>query len=453
MSRRRDREGRRSSRRPRFSIRLRALGVYLFALAVAYLAAAYLGSFFVALFIVLFLLPVVSLVFLFVSYSGIRCHQHFNSDRPVKGQAVRYTCTIENDSPLPIPHCRVVFKPLHPELDVTFEPFVVYLPGHSVVERSFDTILPYRGIYTMGLEVVELSDLLQLFTIRPRTSHRTFYVYPRILPLKQFAPGSEERAGTAEHGERGGMPDYSLFNQLREYRQGEPIRHMAWKKFAATGKPVIKEFESTAEPAVCIYLDSRAPRENRLAVEDVSVEIVVALVYHFLRRNIPVSVRSAGEQLFSFNGFSASQFDGFYRSTFDLNFSRTFSPVRLYRSDVDDGAIDTRSVLFVTHAADPELFALAEEAQSQNLTLTVIYNRSGEILEGGLPTRELMRENDSTLSQTGTENPQDAREQSRRVGRDVFAMIRNRGGRVVAVDDADSIITELEGEQHGYASA
>ena len=68
------------------------------------------------------------------------------------------------------------------------------------MEREQTVQLPYRGIYTVGLDRIELGDTLQLFTVRPRVKVREFRVYPRILPIGSFEPGSERRLGTAEVG-------------------------------------------------------------------------------------------------------------------------------------------------------------------------------------------------------------------------------------------------------------
>ena len=389
-----------------FTLRLRACGVYLFAVVLSYLAAAYLGDFF-AVFATLFMvLPLVSLILLVVAAAGLRYNQHFSNEQPVKGQELQYRCIIENGSAIPLPRVRARFRAIRPTAGggVGSGPspgrvvrgaddpetggggdddgIVTYLPGHQFVEREQTVQLPYRGIYTVGLERIELSDTLQLFSVRPRVRVREFRVYPRILPISEFQPGTERRLGTSEVGSLGNLPDYSLFNQLREYRPGESVRHLAWKKFASTGIPVVKEYDSTSEPAVSIYVDLRpvpSSAEDVLLTEDVTVEALVALVNHFLKRNLPVTVRAASRTSYEFIGDHASDFGRFYESTFDLLFVSDISAARLYESHLETGMnTEVNSMFFITHLLDPELLILLDEQRSSNFQVTLIHNQTAE---------------------------------------------------------------------------
>ena len=388
-----------------FTLRLRACGVYLFAGVLAYLAAAYLGEFFAVFATVFILLPLVSLIILLIAAAGLRYNQHFSNEQPVKGQELQYRCIIENGSALPLPRVRARFRAIRPtagggtagsDAAAAGAPrapnrgvsgdggdgILTYLPGHQFVEREQTVQLPYRGIYTVGLERIELGDTLQLFNARPRVRVREFRVYPRILPIGEFQPGTERRLGTSEVGSLGNLPDYSLFNQLREYRPGESVRHLAWKKFASTGIPVVKEYDSTSEPAVSIYVDLRpvpSSAEDVLLTEDVTVEALVALVNHFLKRNLPVTVRAASRTSYEFVGDHASDFGRFYESTFDLLFVSDISAARLYETHLETGMnTEVNSMFFITHLLDPELLILLDEQRSSNFQVTLIHNQTAE---------------------------------------------------------------------------
>ena len=414
-----------------FTLRLRACGIYLFAIVIGYLAAAYLGTFFAVFATMFILLPVISLLLLVIAGAGLRYSQHFSNEQPVKGQELQYRCIIENGSALPLPRVRALFRAIRPTADGgnggkdgaggAGPSLLTYLPGHQYVEREQTVQLPYRGIYTVGLDRIELSDTLQLFTVRPRVKVREFRVYPRILPVGSFEPGSERRLGTSEVGSLGTLPDYSLFNQLREYRPGESVRHLAWKKFASTGVPVVKEYDSTSEPAVSIYVDLRpvppgAP--DVLLTEDVTVEALVALVNHFLQRNLPVTVRAASRALYEFIGDHSSDFARFYESTFDLLFVSDISAARLYETHLETGMnTEVNSMFFITHLLDPEILLLLEEQRASNFQVTLIYNQTAGAgdTHGGY-----------------------------------FSRLREQGTRVVTLRSAGSIVADLEaGHEEG----
>ena len=407
-----------------FTLRLRACGVYLFAIVVAYLAAAYLGTFFAVFATVFILLPIISLLILVIAAAGLRYSQHFSNEQPVKGQELQYRCIIENGSALPLPRVRALFRAIRPTADDAggghtgagaAQNLLTYLPGHQFVEREQTVQLPYRGIYAVGLDRIELSDTLQLFTVRPRVKVREFRVYPRILPISSFQPGSERRLGTSEVGSLGTLPDYSLFNQLREYRPGESVRHLAWKKFASTGVPVVKDYDSTSEPAVSIYVDLRpVPRAapDVLLTEDVTVEALVALVNHFLQRNLPVTVRAASRSLYEFIGDHSSDFSRFYESTFELLFVSDISAARLYETHLETGMnTEVNSMFFITHLLDPEILLLLEEQRASNFQVTLIYNQTAGA-------------GDSHAA--------------------YFSRLREQGTRVVTLRSAGSIVADLE---------
>ena len=408
-----------------FTFRLRACGVYLFAIVIGYLAAAYLGTFFAVFATMFILLPLISLLLLLIAAAGLRYSQHFSNEQPVKGQELQYRCIIENGSALPLPRVRALFRAILPTANGGNEgqsgaggaaqSLLTYLPGHQYVEREQTVQLPYRGIYTVGLDRIELGDTLQLFTVRPRVKVREFRVYPRILPIGSFEPGSERRLGTAEVGSLGTLPDYSLFNHLREYRPGESVRHLAWKKFASTGVPVVKDYDSTSEPAVSIYVDLRpvpAAAPDVLLTEDVTVEALVALVNHFLQRNLPVTVRAASRELYEFIGDHSTDFARFYESTFDLLFVSDISAARLYETHLETGMnTEVNSMFFITHLLDPEVLLLLEEQRASNFQVTLIYNQTAGA--GDSPGA-------------------------------YFSRLREQGTRVVALRSAGSIVTDLE---------
>lgn len=406
------------AQRSRFpiSIRVRALGIYSFGVLVSHLTAAYVGSFFVVLALLLTLLPAASLAAVLLAGARLRYTQHFSSEHPVKGQVIEYRCVIENGSALAIPSLRAMFHAISPVASETrtarsrsLEPsanapieLTTFLPGRQEIDRTQDVQLRYRGTYTLGLDAVELGDALQLFKLRPRIKKREFRVYPRILPLQQFAPGSDRRASTSEVGDAGLIPDYSLFNHLREYRAGESIRHLAWCKFASTGVPVVREYDATIEPAVLIYVDLRtvpATAADLLATEDVSVEALVALVNRFLLENIPVTVR-ASDGAYEFVGDHRADFTRFYESTFDLKFSAPMSAAALYRLHMETGlAANANSVFFITHVLDPEILSLLEE-QHGGLQVTLIYNQTAT--DPALGAQSVERRHFNRLRESGT---------------------------------------------------
>ena len=63
-----------------------------------------------------------------------------------------------------------------------------------------------------------------------------------------------------------------------------------------------------------------------LETEDVSVDILVALVKYYLDHEVPLTVRAPGRTVYSFQDADPSGFRRFYLSTMELLFQPTISP-------------------------------------------------------------------------------------------------------------------------------
>ena len=62
------------------------------------------------------------------------------------------------------------------------------------------------------------------------------------------------------------------FLGLRDYRPGDALRHIHWKSWAKTGRPIVKEFEDVFFPRYGLVLDNFAgPGDEDLFEEAVSV--------------------------------------------------------------------------------------------------------------------------------------------------------------------------------------
>jgi uncharacterized protein (DUF58 family) len=396
--------------------RVRNLGIYLFGIVILWLQGVYFGGYLKTLFIFALGLPLVSIVLALYSATRLRYGQRFDNEHPAKGQTVHYRLALSNEGIFPVSHLHVHFKRIQENMDLVMAGFSCFLRPREQVVREFSFHCAYRGIYTVGLERLEVEDALRVLAVRRPVVYQTFYVYPRILELAHFALSTEYIEGTGTGIAQGGDPDYALFTQLKEYRTGESIRHMHWKKYISTGVPFIKEYDTTAEPDLRLYLDLRRPAKTGLTaldIEDTSVEILVALVKNLLERRIGIQISAPGREVYRFGGSHPSQFERFYRSTMNLIFQDTISPATLYRADTAAASYEGTAVI-ITHLLDGEVFSLLEESLSGNQSLILIFNQAG--LE----------------------------RQERDQAEKYFHNLRERGARILQVNSSDTIIADLE---------
>ena len=129
-----------------------------------------------------------------------------------------------------------------------------------------------------------------------RSAGQKVVIYPRMGTLnRQVLLRARESAtlGTLSSPLRGG-PDE--FYGLREYRAGDPVRAIHWKRSARTGDLVIRELTSNVTPQLIVVLDLRgwpAVADGSARAER-GIELAAAVIAHALMENFAVGLLVAG---------------------------------------------------------------------------------------------------------------------------------------------------------------
>jgi len=303
--------------------------LYGFSLLLLYLAGAYFGTFLLNLFYLLLFFPLLSLMLTLWPKAHISVSQKFSNREPIRGEHTLYRLRITNESFLPVYNMALE---LHGSERQTF-----FLKPLEQLEKQYTLKFQHRGIYGLGLTKIELNDFLHLFSLSGTALTETFYIYPAVHRIETFPVYtrlSSGKPGRGLHKEGVRGTSSPSFSHLRECRNGEPLRHISWKKFAGLGIPLVVESGSGHPTGVLIYLDLRAPLaegETRLAIKDTSIEVLIALTRFFWTGGF-VGIIAPGEEVLSFYLRRRDQFSHFYKSTPNLLFRKSSSPVLLINS-------------------------------------------------------------------------------------------------------------------------
>ena len=406
------------------SFRFKNVGIYLFGIIILYLAAAYFGGFFLALLYVFVSFPLLTMLLTFAAHFYLDFDLQFDIDRPVKGQILRYHFNIINKSIIPIARLYARIKTLRADINHFSDEISCYLKARSRLRKTFTLRFDFRGIYKIGLEQITIEDPFGFFTLTLPVTFRMVYIYPRINYLTAFQQTTDGNQSTGVGlSPLAGEADHTLFTQLSEYRDGQSTRHIYWKKFMNLGIPFLKEFDRTSNTSFRIYLDTRRngyDARQSLFIEDTSIEILVCLVKYFLNRDLPVSVSAAGTGIYRYTGSHSSQFDTFYKSTLDLNFEETLSPAALFSADRTQLSLDNSVLVLITHIVDKSIVSLTEELIRDKRDTILIVNLAS------LTDPEMERHR-ARLSSYST-----------------------RGGRLLFVRNAETIVEDLSGRINEY---
>ena len=147
------------------------------------------------------------------------------------------------------------------------------LPGKSV--RMDMSLTPQRrGVMRLHDLRARLPDPFGLFQrcCRVEAGGDTLVVLPRRYRLPDLKMPGEDcfQLGGEAVSNTPGQSGECL--GLRDYRSGDSLRHIHWKSWARTGRPIVKEFEDVYFPRYGLVLDNFAEHgDDELFEESVSV--------------------------------------------------------------------------------------------------------------------------------------------------------------------------------------
>lgn len=84
--------------------------------------------------------------------------------------------------------------------------------------------------------------------------------------------------------------DYEEIRQIREYRDGDLIRHIHWKQTARSGNLWVKEYEEEEEGQIRLFLDRRGWEEKTAGQKDAFYILLSALLQGCLKEGRRVLV-------------------------------------------------------------------------------------------------------------------------------------------------------------------
>lgn len=358
----------------------RIAGVYLFVLALSFLAGVYFGSSLFLLFLFFLIFPIVSVGCTLISHAALRVHQEWDTAVPVRGDSVVYRLRLTNGSAIPATSVTVSLHNTSFSGSSVPEEIRIALRGHESRSVRHRIQLPHRGVFDFGMKSYESTDLLSMVKLTRRFESGRFFVFPRLYEIPHFSSIAEDILQNRGIRPGNGVDDPTLFSQLREYRDGESIRHISWRKYASTGKPYLREYEGRQNNGVVVYLDTRPVlrRSNDPAEqEDIAVEIVLALCRYFLERRVPVRLSAPGLRALEVETTTPGPFSRLYREAAAFHFAPAPPPILRYQADNAAGIVERKVVVVVSHHPDQDLVGFAR-VRGENET-KIVLNLAGYV--------------------------------------------------------------------------
>ncbi|NIR29104.1 MAG: DUF58 domain-containing protein [Gammaproteobacteria bacterium] len=130
-------------------------------------------------------------------------------------------------------------------------------PGGTVRVQMSLTALRRGYVRLLGMSVQRTDPLGLVNAFAPVGAAASLLALPRRYSLPRLhLPGRPElQSSGADHARARGLTEE--FVALREYRPGDPLRHLHWPSWARLGQPVVKEFQGEQHHRHAVLLDTR----------------------------------------------------------------------------------------------------------------------------------------------------------------------------------------------------
>jgi len=161
---------------------------------------------------------------------------------------------------------------------------VVGAKPRGAVTLKIANVISYRGEYEVGVERIEFFDILKLCKFKKTLKHsRVTVSVPRAITLKSLRDDNEEEDENAI-----AKPDglnRNVFSHLREYREGDTLRHIHWKLSARLDELIVKQMEQNYNNSALIFCDFNGTYhsvEAALNASDPCIEAALAIMRRIL---------------------------------------------------------------------------------------------------------------------------------------------------------------------------
>lgn len=247
---------------------------------------------------VLFLLPTGSKYFARLERRGLTVERHV-PPAAHQGEDVRVRLVVRNETALPKLYLSLSDPaPRGVEL-VDPRPLPVHLAPRATAEAEYLIRLKRRGIQRFDTVQLHSTDLLGLWDQRfPVAVASEILVYPRVvqLPSRLLVPDLGGGSAPLEATQRKG--EGSSFFGIREYRQGDPLRHVHWRTTARRGSLAVTEWEAeesrNAVLAIETVAGSDGPFGETGSTLDAAAGLAASLAKEILGANNSVRLLAPG---------------------------------------------------------------------------------------------------------------------------------------------------------------
>ncbi len=332
------------------------------------------GNISYALFYLSIFIPIVAFLYTLYVYFRFKIYQRMDTYMVVKGDWTTYSFVIANEDYVTFRNVKVNFLGDKSTIEAAHQN-VEYslLPSES--ERLETRIkCNYRGEYYVGVNSIEVTDFLYLFSITyPISSKLKAVVLPRIVPLEQLgiAPPQTDVKNPLRAGN---LAAEELDTEMRKYNSGDSKKQIHWKASARMRELITRKYQHIPKAEIILFMDLVMIKEDEMKVviaEDKIIESVLAISNFYAQRGTPSQIIYEMDGKKSVDIHSKEDFNAFYKACVRIRFD-SYIPVnellaeRLLRGE--EGIF----CVVATHYLTKELYLAALQVVSRGNHICIL---------------------------------------------------------------------------------
>lgn len=346
-------------------------------------ASYYGGNIPYALFYLSILIPIVAFFYTVYVYLRFKLYQSMDVHLVMKGEWNTYSFVIANEDVITFRNIKVNFLSNKSTIEATNQ-ITEYslLPGES--ERLETRIrCNYRGEYYVGVDSIEVTDFLYLFTITyPMGSKLRAYVLPRVVPIDQLgiAPPQNDVKNPMRFSN---SAEEELDTEIRKYNPGDSRKRIHWKASARMNELITRKYQHIPKAEIVIFMDLTKIKEDELKVtiaEDKIIECVLTIANFYAGRRAPSRIIYEMDGKNNISIASKDDFNAFYKACVKIRFVGTI----LVENLIQERMLRCEEGMFyvvVTHFLTKELYMTALKAIANQNSVSILLI-SDDISEG-----------------------------------------------------------------------
>ncbi len=346
------------------------------------LLAYYLPNLFTSIFFhAMVYLLLFLLIHLFYSYKKIIISQELEPTVVEHGHTSYYSCYVDNEGFLPTSIIIVRFLYDEDMFKDQLNQQVFTLRGYQNKEFEYTLTFKYRGLYSVGIDTVEIADILNIFKIKIRNvKPKKITVLPKVTELPNFDL-SPRLESTIKAAYSTGGKDATSFTDVRKYEHGDAIKRIHWKLSARHNELLVKNLEKSNQSPTMIFLDTEKSEESfakNIIAEDKLLESLVSIVNQRLRKNHRVEVVYQEENLTELQYIYKDDFKYFFKTIASVTFDYK-KDISVILDEYFDGKFDKKDLngkdifIFTCNKHDFEESAVIRHLLNNHCSLHIVY--------------------------------------------------------------------------------